>query len=880
MKKNFYFLLLLLGFSIKVLAQAPVQAGAGKMPSRPLGIAYGKIVDPDGKSLSGVTVLLMQSNMDKETKKVKEILVSANTTKSNGDFRFESLSIANAYVLKISAVGFKNSNQKFSFIDLPPIGSANTVSSVPSGNGGMPNFKSVDLDKDLGNIKLDIQTEELESVIVTSGKKGLTMDIDKKVFNVEKNLVSVGGTAADLMKNVPSVNVDIDGNVTLRNATPQIYIDGRPTTLTLDQIPSDAIESVEIITNPSAKYDASGGNAGILNLVLKKNKKNGYNGNVNAGIDKRGALNGGASFNLREDKFNVSLSTFGNQMKNVNTGTTDIRNLVSSPNLLVDQNSKTKMDGGFLFGKFGIDYFLSNRLTLSLGAIKVHGDMSPNDYLKTDSLYDGGSHISYSERTTNNNRIFNANGLTGGFKYLFKKEGEELTGDFNIFSGVNETNALYSTTIFDVFGGVQQGTILQNIKGNGTNNFKTIQTDYVNPIGEKGKIELGLRAQIKNMTNSQENYIYNNSTNTYEIVPSASSNYKNNDNVYAAYATFSNSIKNFGYKVGLRAESSNYEGELTDTKQTFSNKYPLSLFPSVFLSQKLNDDEDIQFNYSRRVNRPFFMQVIPFIDSTDPLNWSRGNASLKPEFINSLEASFSKKFKGNNSLLVSVYYKGSKDLITRYMDTITANGVKRPLSTYVNANSSRSIGAEFTAQNTFNKWWDANTNLNIYNSKIDTDNITGSSQDPITSWFLKMNNNFKLPSNYKIQLSGTYQSKTNLPVNQGGGGMGGPQMGSSQSSSQGYVKSNYGVDLAIQKSFLKNNAATLTLSASDIFRTRSNSQYSESDFFIQNSYRINDAPMFKLNFSYKFGQMDASLLKRKNTKGESEGMQGAMQGAQ
>lgn len=885
MKKYYGFLLLLLGFSVTIVAQGPIQTPTGKMPAPPAGIAYGKIVDTDGKAISGVTVTLMQSKMDQQTKKNKEVLVSVNSTKANGDFRFESLPIFNKYTLKITAVGFEDFDKTFTFIELPPnnSGSASQNAVIPSpssGKGGMPNFKSADLDKDLGNIALVVRTEELKSVVVTSSKKGLSMEIDKKVFNVEKNLVSVGGTAADLMKNVPSVNVDIDGNVTLRNATPQIYIDGRPTTLTLDQIPSDAIESVEIITNPSAKYDASGGNAGILNLVLKKNKKNGYNGNLNAGVDKRGGLNGGASFNLREDKFNVSLSTFGNQSKNVNTGNTEIRNLVSSPNLLVDQNSKTKNDGGFLFGKFGIDYFLSNRLTLSLGAIKVHGDMSPNDFLKTDSLYDGGSHVSYSERTTNNNRIFNANGLTGGFKYLFQKDGEELTGDFNLFSGENETNTLYSTNIFDVNGGVQKGNILQNLVGSGTNKFQTIQTDYVNPIGEKGKIEAGLRVQIKNMANSQENYVYNNSTNVYDIVPSSSSNYKNKDNVYAAYATFSNSINNFGYKVGLRAESSNYKGELTDTQQTFTNNYPISLFPSVFLSQKLNDDEDVQFNFSRRVNRPFFMQVIPFIDSTDPLNWSRGNAALKPEFINSLETSYSKKFKGNNSLLVSVYYKGSKDLITKYMDTITADGVKRPLSTYVNANSSRSIGAEFTSQNTFNSWWDSNTNLNIYNSKIDTDNVTGSSQDAITSWFLKMNNNFKLPKNYKIQLSGTYQSKTNLPVNQGGGGMGGPQMSGSQSSSQGYVKSNYGVDLALQKSFLKNNAATLTLSVNDMFKTRSYSQYSESNFFIQNSYRINDAPMFKLNFSYKFGQMDASLMKRKNMKGESEGMQGAMQGAQ
>src|SRR5205814_7304115 len=162
------------------------------------------------------------------------------------------------------------------------------------------------LDKDLGNIKLQTDVNTLQSVTVTTSAAGLKMDIDKKTFNVDKNLVSSGGTAIDIMKNVPSLQVDIDGNVKLRNATPQIYIDGRPTTLSLDQIPADAIESVEVITNPSAKYDASGGNAGILNIVLKKNKKSGYNRNIMADVDKRGAVNGGGKLNLSQNKINLS----------------------------------------------------------------------------------------------------------------------------------------------------------------------------------------------------------------------------------------------------------------------------------------------------------------------------------------------------------------------------------------------------------------------------------------------------------------------------------------------------------------------------------------------------------------------------------------------
>lgn len=860
-------------------AQMPGGAMAGGVRQAPpsIGRIYGKLVDSTGKTIEGASVVVLQSKYDSTTKKRKEVLLKGTISAANGDFNIEQLPIMGPLKITISASGFEAYTQTVAFQPKMPAGGAQAKP------GQMPDMSAMAsaFEKDLGKVSLVKSVKELAEVIVTATKGRLKMDIDKKVFSVDQNIVSAGGTAVDVMKNVPSVNVDIDGNVTLRNASPQIYIDGRPTTLTLDQIPADAIESVEIITNPSAKFDASGGNAGILNIVLKKNKKNGYNGNVNVGVDKRGAINGGASLNLRQQKFNLSLSAFGNQMKNRSTSSTDITSLLTTPNILVNQTGSTRMNGGFLFGRAGVDYFATNRLTLSLSGVRVHGEFNPGSVLKTDSAYSNGSYISYSNRATINKREFNATGVQGGFKYLFPKEGEELTADFNIFDGRNSGTANYNTGIYTSDGGTKTGTLLQQILGSGTNNFVTIQTDYIKPFGKAGKIETGARVQLRTMTNNQQNYMFNNSANEYVLIPNATSNYKNKDNVYAAYFSLGNQYEKFGYKVGLRAESSDYTGELTDTKQTFSNKYPLSLFPSLFLSQKLSDKQELQFSVTRRVNRPFFMQVIPFIDSTDQLNWSRGNAGLKPEFTNSAEVSYSKSFKGGNMVLVSAYYKHTTNLITRFLDTITlASGEKRPLSTYQNAQSSQSYGVEFTTQNTVAKWWDLNSNLNIYNSKINTNNITGTSQAAMWSWFAKLNNNFKLPADFKLQLSATYQSKTNLPVNQNSG-MGGPQMGGgAQSAAQGYIKANYGIDAAISKSFLKNNAATVTFNVSDIFKTRKFDQYSASSFYIQNSYRLNDVPMFRLNFAYKFGQMDMSLFKRKNMKAESEGSQGAMQGMQ
>jgi len=864
-------LLTALLITLSVAAQPPAGAPGGtNRPAPPsVGHIFGKAIDSTGKGLRDATVVILQSRKDSLTGKMKDKLLKGTTTQANGDFSLEDLPVMGSLKINISAIGYAPYQQVVTFFSKPAAGQP----------AGPPNF-----DKDLGKIQMKPDVRQLAGVTVSASAPALRMEIDKKVFNVTQNIVSAGGTAVDVMKNVPSVNVDIDGNVTLRNATPQIYIDSRPTTLTLDQIPADAIESVEVITNPSAKYDASGGNAGILNIVLKKNKKSGYNGNISAGVDKRGGVNGGVSFNVRQDKFNLSLSGFGNQMKNRNSGSTDIRSMLSDPALLVSQRSNTRMNGGFLFGRVGLDYFVSNRTTLSIGAIKVHGSFDPKDVLRADSSYENSNYISYSERNTSNKREFNANGLQGGFKYLFPKQGEELTADFNYFSGKSNNSAYYNTDVFTAAEGAKTGNIQQQILGNGSTRFMTVQTDYVKPLQGSSKLEAGLRAQLRKMSNNQENYYYNTATGDYQLVPSATSNYKNKDNVYAAYLSFTSAIKDFGYKVGLRAERSDYTGELVDTKQQFVNNYPISLFPSVFLSQKLKNKQEVQLSYTRRINRPFFLQLIPFIDSTDQLNWTRGNAGLKPEFTNSVEASWSKTFAGNNTLMASVYYKYATDLITRYLDTVTtSSGSRHPISTYVNANSSRSVGAELTSQNTLTKWWDMNTNVNVYNSRINTDNVAGASQDAMWSWFAKMNSTFKLPASFKVQLSGTYQSKTNLPVNQGNngpGGGGGPFGGGAQSAAQGYIKSNYGIDIALQKSFLKNNAASITLSVSDIFRTRRFDQYSESSFYTQFSHRLADVPMFRLNFAYRFGKMDMSLFKRKNMKGEAEGAQGAMQGLQ
>lgn len=415
-------------------------AQKGKTGANNIGHLYGKIIDSaTGKPMGNASVILLQSTVDPVTKKNKEILLSGLTTESNGDFSLIDLPLMGVKKLKISAIGYGTREQAVTF---NPAGGLNGI------------------DMDLGNISLELQAKELDAVVIQLDKPNMKLDIDKKVFYVDKNIVSTGGTALDVMKNVPSVQVDIDGSVKLRNATPQIYLDGRPTTLTLDQIPADAIESVEVITNPSAKYDASGGNAGILNIVLKKNKKSGYNGNLMAGVDSRGALNGMGNFNLRQHKFNLSSTIFASQFKNRSTSNTERLNLIGLPQTFISQQNKTNTGGGFIFGRLGVDYFLTNRTTLSAAGIIVNGRFKPegNIDIVTDSLFGAGKTSQLSNRHFNSNTEFNAKGIQLGMKHNFQKAGEELTADFNYFSSKTDGNDLYTTNYLNHTGGLRNYT--------------------------------------------------------------------------------------------------------------------------------------------------------------------------------------------------------------------------------------------------------------------------------------------------------------------------------------------------------------------------------------------------------------------------------------
>ena len=340
--------------------------GAGGGQAMNIGHFYGRIVDAaTNKGVEAVSIQLITSRMDTVTKKPKDVVIGGMLTSKNGEFSLDNLPVFGQYRLKVTAIGYKELEQKVAF-----------KMNRPAAGGDMSQALN-GVDVDLGNIKVEVDSKVLESVTVSASKPLMSMGIDRKIFNVEKNINSAGGTATDIMRNIPSLSVDIDGNVTLRNNAPQIFVDGRPSNLTLDQIPADAIQSVELITNPSAKFDASGGTAGILNIVLKKNRKTGYNGSLRAGIDQRGKFNLGGDINVRQGKINMFANANYGQRRSIATGETDRTTILGSSTTKLLQYDKSINDGYFAFGRAGFDYFINNRNTISFSGVAVNGQFKP-----------------------------------------------------------------------------------------------------------------------------------------------------------------------------------------------------------------------------------------------------------------------------------------------------------------------------------------------------------------------------------------------------------------------------------------------------------------------------------------------------------------------
>ena len=813
---------------------------------------YGKILDRDTKKpIAAVSVQLIANVNDPLTDKTKDSVIAAMLSAPNGDFSFDNIYSFDSLHILLSAVGYSEYNNNFSF--------------------AKPNSDSLaSTDHDLGNIMMNHIAKTLEDVTIVLNKPALQMGIDKKIFDVNKSISSKGGTAIDIMKNIPSVSVDVDGNVELRNSSPTIFIDGRPTILTLDQIPADNIDRIELITNPSAKYDAST-TGGIINIILKKNKRTGLNGLFSLAAGTQGIWSGNGNFNLRQGKLNFFVSG-GYHRADGKSNSESYRQ--NKSNGVVDnyfnQYTNNERSRKFVSALFGLDYFIDNRNTLTLSQGLFQGRFANGESQNQQYLDDSKLLTEMGARTSDEHFQFNRYNTQANYTHKFPKEGEEIDGSVNVSYGNVKSNAAILNNFYFPDGSLYSDPNNVRNEGANDNNQVTAKIDFVNPLKDDNKIETGLRSYINNYTSYFNSFSV---VNGVETKLPLSNNYKYTEVVHAGYFTYTGKMASIGYQAGLRGEYSKFSGTLIDSAQKFGYEYPDqikniwdALFPSLYLSKKLNETEEIQLNYSRRVHRPNFWQLNPFIDINDPLNIQQGNPKLKPEFTNSMEFNYSKTFKNKSNFLGVLYYRNTFQDITRYSDTLTTaqyqqlnNAAVDPnaiLNTYINAQSTNRFGLELTLQQKFNKNFDITPSVNVNYRNVKAGIAQQNLSNEGWNWSSKLTANYKIETKHpsifnklSFQLTTQYESPRVIP--------------------QGKRLEQFDSDFGIRKDLFKNDKGSITFSVNDILNTHRYGVIYDTENFYQESYSRRSVRNFRITFSYKFGNSDFSLFKKSRDNSDS-----------
>ena len=818
MKRNYLLFIVVIFFAFNLKAQFPGGGGAsgGKMPS--IAHLYGKVLDAKTKEPVefGSVALLWYD---------KDSAVAGCLVKTNGDFSLDNLSFG-AFRLRISFIGYKTIEQKI-FINMQNI------------------------DKDLGNIMLAPDEELLKEVTVTEDKATVQMSIDRKVYNVDKDISTRGGTGLDAVKNIPSVTVDADGNVSLRNNSVAIYVDGRPTTLTLQQIPSDQIDRVEIITNPSVKFDAST-TGGILNVILKKNTKPGYNGVIMGGIGTNDRYNGMGSLNIKQGKFNVFGMYNYNTQTNNNDGFTNRNNITLPPPIphgidsgktlkYYNQNDTNRMKNTFQFARAGFDYAIDNRNTLTVSGNYVHGAFNSNDfqhyvYNDINNVFIAGGDRINSTRTSFKNYTGQIN-----YQHTYPKQGKEFTTNLTLNGGQMNTNYTYTT-----YQGQSLPNIVQTSNGGTPSWMYTYQADFVNPINDYTKFETGVRSFMQRSFSTLQTFIDSTGSGILKPYTDLTNNYNITNLTNAAYINYSSKIFGINYMTGLRFEESYYKGNITNKDISFSYMYPdarlnklqYCFFPAVYLSKKLPHNQEIQINFSRKINRPNFFQLMPFPFASDNANRQIGNPQLAPEFLNLGEINYNIIWWKLN-FLTSFYLRYTQNPITNvaYPDASNPNIL---INTYQNGKDKIVEGLDNTLKFTLVKNLDLMANANIFYTTVNYLSGTQLITNNGYSWTGKASVSYKFPGNFTMQVNGNYQAPQILP--------------------QGTTRIVEYMDVTISKNIKQK--LTFTLLLSDVFNTKRNGTNYYTPDYIQDLSRRRETRYLRFTAMYTFGKMDASIFKK------------------
>lgn len=701
--------------------------------------------------------------------------------------------------------------------------------------------------KDIGNIRIKQDPAQLGEVEIEAEKSTVLLGIDRRVYNVDKDLSTRGAMAIDAMKNIPGLIVGTDNSLTLRNQSPTIFVDGRPTMMNLDQIPADDIERIEIITNPSAKYvaDATGG---IVNVVMKKNLNPGYFGSLAGGMgtNNRYSLNGSAS--IREKKLSLQLAAGYNTSGNTNNGTSSRRNLLDGITLdgYRQDNQNQTQRGGYNVRvqtdyKTSIRSLLSASLSYMDNTIDVREDQYYNFYDASDAELNGGIR-------QNRQQVTWASYTAGlNFRKTFPKQGKEFTADLSL-TGSRNTNFAKYKTFDEAFGANPEVQLQQINEGNRGAQLWAAQFDYVNPINTDSYIEWGGRLAYKYSFSDYEVSYTDLLTAEVTADTGLSDAVRIDDFVGAAYLNYTGKWKSIGYQAGMRYEHTYFEGRVLNSGEVFSYIYPKSLneadkvlFPALYLSKRWNEKHEMQVNFSRKIGRPGWMQLIPFIMFADRQSIQIGNPVLGPEFINLAEWNYS--YNGNKfSTLSSIYGRQTLFSITNVVYPLESNP-EVVVSTYANGRSKRDLGFENTLKGSISSKFEGNINVNIFYTRTDLEQNGVAFKNAGWSWNAKVALTYKMHEKSSLQLNGNYEAPRIIP--------------------QGRVVEIWSLDATLNLNFTKK--LSLTTSVSDIFNTRVFGTIYLTPTFEQKTVRRWESRHVRLMLTWKFGEPDVSVFSRRRS---------------
>jgi len=810
MKKNLYFALFLF-ISLPVLSAVSVK---------------GKVIDANTQSpLDFVNVTVFKPG--------NSIPVASVVSNASGDFTLPTVNNGK-YSLRVSYVGYNTRNQELLVAE-------NSLN--------------------LGTIQLEGSSKNLAAVEVIGQGSQMRFDIDKKVFSVDKNISAAGGSASDVLKNIPSVKVDNEGNVSLRkDANVEVWINGKPSGLTADnraqvlqQMPAESIESIEIMTNPSAKFNPEG-TAGIINLVMKKNRKAGYYGSISAGLMYPTGGKMGKSFgtniNYNSGKIDAYLN-IGYRAMNFKGGGNNTRYNNATPSLadtILTQNNVTLNSFSGLFVRTGIDYHLNDKNTISVGGFGMEGSGNSNttlNYLKTD-LINNQLIRNYTQTNTGTGTRPSIN-VNLDFRHDFDSKGNNNLLTSLSYSAHNRggDNRYQQTDL--------PAPLNDKTQSSDNNNKEFVfKTDYTNKFTETSRFEAGWQSTVSDRLSDASGYY----TLTNVSLPEYQDKFDYNEMIHAAYVTYGDRFLNkFSVQGGLRAEY--LDKKFTNTTvidaQTIDPKPTLQLFPSMYLSYTLSKSDEIQLNYTRRVNRPRGRQISPFRDYSDSTSISYGNPNLLPEYSSALELNYLKSWS-NHSLSASAYYRITDNVIenVRFFNAGTME------NTYMNIAKRQNSGLEVVAKNQLFTILSLTSSANLYYSKINSSVYVNPYNNAISttipgqstfSWSANMIANLMLSKTMSGQITGEYSSPTLI--------------------AQGKESAEYKIDLGLRKTFF-NRKLSVNVMAMDIFNFNKEKTVTYGNGFYQIAESYFHRRMIGISASYNFGNMKPKQTDMKKKTGTGE----------